>query len=106
MRLGLVLSGGGATGAFEVGVVAAMEEAGLRAEVLSGTSAGALNAAGLACGLDAAALGRLWTSERGTDVFRLRADLWNLVNLPGLLGHGTDSLVQRVLRGIGWPWLL
>ncbi|MBA2730333.1 MAG: patatin-like phospholipase family protein, partial [Euzebyaceae bacterium] len=47
MKLGLVLSGGGSRGAFEAGVIAAVEEAGLRPAVVSGTSAGALNAAGM-----------------------------------------------------------
>lgn len=46
LRMGLVLSGGGAKGAYQAGVFQAMEEAGLRprVEAVSGCSIGALNA--------------------------------------------------------------
>lgn len=45
-RMGLVLSGGGAKGAYQAGVFQAMEEAGLcpRVEAISGCSIGAMNA--------------------------------------------------------------
>ena len=48
--IGLVLSGGGAKGAFQAGVWKAMCELGLadRVSVISGTSAGAINAAAFA----------------------------------------------------------
>lgn len=104
MRLGLVLSGGGANGAFGAGVVAAIEEAGLAPTVLSGTSAGALNAAGLAAGMDAQHIGELWRSVGSRDVFRLRRDVWRLLRPAGLLrGRGFRG---RALEGIGWPWFL
>lgn len=103
VRLGLVLAGGGANGAFEVGVVAAIEDAGLRPTILSGTSAGALNAAGLAHGLDAAALTEAWEGIRAGDVYRLRCDVWRALRPGGwLTGRG----VGRALAGIGWTWLL
>ena len=103
MGIGLVLSGGGARGAFEAGVVAAMEDFGLDIDVVSGTSAGALNAAGLAAGFSAERLGALWASLSDTDVYRQRRDLWRLVRLRGLLSQG--SLSERLLRSVGWTWL-
>ncbi|MCB9082618.1 MAG: patatin-like phospholipase family protein [Lewinellaceae bacterium] len=42
MRIGLALSGGGARGIAHVGVLRALEEAGIQVEVISGTSAGAV----------------------------------------------------------------
>lgn len=104
MRLGLVLSGGGARGSFEAGVVAAIEDAGLRPEVVSGTSAGALNAAGIAAGFDAERLADLWTSVGDADVFRLRRDVWRLKRLRGLVASG--SVTGRLLASVGWTWFL
>ena len=42
---GLVLSGGGAKGAYEVGVIKALEEIGFKPEIVTGTSIGSVNAA-------------------------------------------------------------
>jgi NTE family protein len=46
--LALVLGGGGARGALQVGAVRALLEADIRPDLLVGTSIGAINAAGLA----------------------------------------------------------
>ena len=45
-KIGLVLSGGGAKGAYQIGMLRALEEAGLKKEqlVMAGTSIGAINA--------------------------------------------------------------
>lgn len=48
MKVGLVLSGGGAKGAYQVGVLRALLELGTRIDVVAGASIGALNAAILA----------------------------------------------------------
>lgn len=104
MKLGLVLSGGGARGSFEAGVIAALQDAGLHPHVLSGTSAGALNAAGLAAGFDAERLSELWTSVRDRDVYRLRRDVWRLARPWGLLSRG--NIPSRLLASIGWTWYL
>ncbi|CAN5454080.1 patatin-like phospholipase family protein [soil metagenome] len=106
MTLGLVLSGGAAFGAFEAGVVAAVEESGLRPTILSGTSAGALNAAALAAGYDAAGLGDLWLTIRDADVFRLRRDVGSLLRLQALANPRASNFAERLLDGIGWTWLL
>jgi NTE family protein len=104
VKLGLVLSGGGANGAFAAGVVGAVEEAGLAPTVLSGTSAGALNAAGLGVGMDAATLADLWRSVDAGDVFRMRRDLHRLLRPGGFLSGG--HIGERLLSGVGWTWLL
>jgi predicted acylesterase/phospholipase RssA len=44
MKIGLVLAGGGAKGAYQVGVLRALDEAGIRPAVIAGTSIGAFNA--------------------------------------------------------------
>jgi NTE family protein len=104
MKLGLVLSGGGAKGAFEAGVCKAIAEAGLTPEILSGTSAGALNVAGLAHGLSADELADVWRRTRASDVFRMRRDVWSLPRPAGWMA--AQGVAARVLHAIGWTWLL
>lgn len=58
--LAFVLGGGGARGALQVGALRALLEAGLKPDLLVGTSIGAVNAAGLALwGVNAVGLDRL-----------------------------------------------
>lgn len=65
--IGLVLSGGGAKGAYEVGVWQALHEAGLAEDVavISGTSIGAVNAALFASWPDPKGAERLWLENLG-----------------------------------------
>jgi len=51
LNIGLALSGGGARGCAHIGVIKALEEEGVRPDLLSGTSAGAIVAALYAAGL-------------------------------------------------------
>lgn len=71
--LGLVLSGGGAKGAYEVGVWQELQAAGLASRVtaISGTSVGALNAALFATRPEAAE--RLWLENMG-EIFTLNTN--------------------------------
>ena len=73
MTTAFVLSGGGSLGAVQAGMLAALEEQGLRPDLLIGTSAGALNAAYLgAHGYSSesiADLATLWRGLRRQDVF-------------------------------------
>lgn len=63
----LVLGGGGAKGAYEVGAIASLDELGIKAGSVFGTSVGALHAAMYAQGsMDAAAA--LWDNIRLSDV--------------------------------------
>jgi len=68
-RTALVLSGGGAKAAYEVGVVQALRDKAVRLDVVAGTSAGALVAALVAAG-DDAALDDLWRTTTTRDVYR------------------------------------
>lgn len=70
--IAFVLSGGSSLGALQVGMLEALLEAGLRPDLLVGTSVGALNAAYVAGGFTPARLSRLasvWRSLRTRDVF-------------------------------------
>lgn len=83
MKLGLVLSGGGGKGAYELGVFMALQELGIaeRIDVFSGTSIGAINAALFAQGDVVAAIG-----------------MWEEVTIDKLIPL---SKLQLVKRGIG-----
>lgn len=111
-RTALVLSGGGAKGAFEAGVVRALDAADVRPEVVCGTSAGALNAAAVACEVPNERLVDLWCRLESGDVYRVRRDVHTLVRPLHLLGHpsrllgrGVHATSEHVLDSIGWTWL-
>jgi NTE family protein len=86
-RTGLVLTGGGARAAYQVGVLQALARLRRRAgiasrtnpfRIITGTSAGAINAAALACGaddFDAAVrlIGRVWSGLGAEQVYRADA---------------------------------
>src|SRR5215470_10419292 len=80
----LVLSGGGAKGAYEAGVAAALIEGGLAIRLVAGSSAGALNAAMIVDGrierLDA-----LWRGLTRDRVYTLRTRVLFAGLLPGWL---------------------
>ena len=81
---GLLLSGGGARGAYQVGVLQAIaairKDAGARAHgnpwpIITGTSAGAINAAALACGADdfegtVRRIAKVWKNLQVQQVYR------------------------------------
>lgn len=65
-KVALVLSGGGALGAYEVGVLRVLEATRLVPSVIVGVSIGAINALSwLAAGYDAGPIERVWRSARG-----------------------------------------
>lgn len=75
-----VLTGGGSLGAAQVGSLLALEDRGIRPDVLVGTSVGALNAAFLAGPGDHAvrlrSLAGVWSTLRRRDVFRPDPRRW------------------------------
>lgn len=112
MKIAVVLSGGGARGAFEAGVIEAFEEAGISPDIIAGTSAGAINATALAVGMPAAQLTDLWLGLRSKDVYRVRLDLPRALRpMRAVLGAASNlfdpaSLVIKLLEAVGWTWLL
>lgn len=74
----LVLGGGGAKGAYEIGVIAALDELGIRAGSVYGTSVGALNAALYAQG--------------NRD---LASELWENMRLHDLIGEDSLAVAEE-----------
>lgn len=89
MKIGLTFSGGGARGAYQIGVVRALQEIGVfsRIEAFSGTSIGAVNAAFTATTpLDV--ILQYWTNVAPSDIqkteswfSRLRSEKWKMADL-------------------------
>lgn len=88
-RVGLVLPGGGARGAFQAGVLARLGEEKLlsKVRIITGVSAGAINGAFLANhpkGLD--------------DAATALTDMWSSLKTPQVLGTSPVGLVSNVAR--------
>ena len=71
-HLGLALSGGGAKGFAHLGVFKALEECGLRPEIISGTSAGALMGALYADGYSSEEIRELFTGREFSEFAQLQ----------------------------------
>ncbi|MCM2281961.1 MAG: patatin-like phospholipase family protein [Bdellovibrionaceae bacterium] len=105
-KLGLVLSGGGARGAYQAGVLLALAE--IRAKypecrqirVITGVSAGAINAAFMAANCDselkaARQMAKMWRSLTSDDVFRTDAFSLGRIGFKWLLDTTFGSLKKH-----------
>ncbi len=94
----LVLSGGGARGAYEVGVSKALAERGFHFDYVFGTSVGAINATGIAQGsIDQ--LEKLWTTTRAKELFRFpNASHLRRMIFGQRLGFLDASPLEEILR--------
>src|SRR5262245_5821240 len=102
-RIALVLSGGGALGAYEVGVLRVLETAAVRPAILAGVSVGAINAVlWLAHGFRTVPLERVWAGLRAS-MIGMR---W-ITLLVRALGAAvlTVAAIQAVLTLVGSPML-
>jgi NTE family protein len=112
MRTALVLSGGGARGAYEAGVILYLREAlpealgrrpaDLRFDILCGTSIGAVNACFLASAAhdpatQAARLADLWRSLTLEDVFR-----WSTLSIASVPSYVYGQLRALKKRRVSW----
>jgi NTE family protein len=104
-NVGFVLAGGGSLGAVQVGMLQSLHEAGLRADLIVGASAGAINAAHYSFHPTSAGLRSLqglWEGIGRGKIFPL--PIWHgVLTLLGKSGgaisqHGLRSLLRRVLR--------
>jgi len=100
-----VLGGGGLLGAAEVGMLHALDEAGIHADVVLGTSIGAINGAVFAAHPGPQAVARLehlWTSEATTAVFGSSA--WQRVGTMARSWthtHPVEPLRQMLTEQVG-----
>ncbi len=111
MKTGLVLSGGGAVGAYQAGVVKALAECGAQISMVSGASIGALNGAIIAASPDlseaAARLEALWKYLGENQVLSVNRSVYfsllkklfqamNLCQIPGRAGVLLTTLLRHI----------
>lgn len=90
MTHAVVLAGGGASAAFEVGVLLQMDKKGVGIDAIYGTSAGALNATGYSY-IGSDGLEALWRDIKSWK------DLWS-INYGVLVGYGDGIMSTKPLR--------
>ncbi|MCZ8341973.1 MAG: patatin-like phospholipase family protein [Leptospira sp.] len=73
----LVLSGGGARGAYQAGVVKYLEEIQWKPDIICGTSVGAINASAIGSGMDSKKLIELWLNLDKKKI--MRYSIWNTI---------------------------
>ncbi len=71
MDRALILSGGGARGAFQVGVLKYLDEKGWRPDMICGASVGAVNAVAIGSGMTPDQLAALWAHFDRRKIYRL-----------------------------------
>lgn len=96
------LSGGGAKGAYEVGVLLTLLRDGPPVHLVGGVSVGAINAVLLATG-QLEELAGVWQELSTLKVYRPRLDFWNLKNWTSLLSAG--GLEKRLRDQVRWSAL-
>ena len=84
-KIGLVLSGGGARGFAHLGVIQALNDAGIYPNVISGTSAGALVGVLYADGYSAAEILKLLNSGSRLDFMRPAMPREGLLQINGVI---------------------
>jgi NTE family protein len=72
MKKALILSGGGARGAFQVGVWKYLQEINWTPDLICGTSIGAVNAAAIGSGMSAERLIDIWKTHNRSEIYRLK----------------------------------
>ncbi len=80
MKRALILSGGGARGAFQIGVWKYLKERNWTPDLVCGTSVGAINAVAIGAGMPLDRLFEIWTTYHRPMIYRVRM-LRFLVNL-------------------------
>ena len=72
MKRALILSGGGARGAFQVGVWKYLREINWTPDLICGTSIGAVNAAAIGSGMSVERLIDIWKTHNRSEIYRLK----------------------------------
>ena len=102
--LGLVLGAGGARGFAHVGVIKALEQAGLDADVVVGTSSGALVASFYAGGMNARTLEMLALELEDNEIFDFTPFGPGVIEGARLQNYVNRNLNGRLIEALGKPF--
>ena len=96
---GLILDGGGARGAYQIGAWKALVEAGVKVNAVAGTSVGALNGA-LICMGDVKQAEKIWSEMTFSRVMNVD-DVWmeRLFNKETTLGEVISEMTKKLSEG-------
>tara|TARA_R100001143_G_scaffold63591_1_gene72987 strand:- start:9951 stop:12188 length:2238 start_codon:yes stop_codon:yes gene_type:complete len=103
LRVGLVLSGGGALGVAHIGIIQAIEEAGLRIDYITGTSMGSLVGGLYAIGYSSDQLMEIALSNNFTQLFLDRKNRRHISNYEKLFDDRTIATFPISRKGIDLP---
>lgn len=103
LKVGLVLSGGGALGVAHIGIIQAIEEAGLRIDYITGTSMGSLVGGLYAIGYSSDQLMEMALSNNFTQLFIDRKDRRFISNYEKLFDERTIAAFPVSRKGIDLP---
>ncbi len=102
-RIGLALGGGAARGFAHIGVIQVLEEAGIRPDLVVGTSAGSLVAALYASGKNGAELGRLALAMDESAITDWAFPGRGLIRGEGLARYVRDNTGGRTIEQLPMP---
>lgn len=99
MKTALVLCGGSAHGAIEVGLYQALEELKIPFDFVVGTSIGAINGAMIAAGMSAAELAECWQKLKTRDVLEFSYWWWKVLFNKAAISNGKrlENFIRRSL---------
>src|SRR5690606_4289390 len=102
-RLGFAFGGGGVRGWAHVGVLSVVERYGLRADLVAGSSAGAITASYYAAGFSVEHMAELMRSQNTRALFSLRFDRYGLVATDDFAAYLHGHLGDRRIEDLELP---
>jgi len=103
---GIALGGGGARGYAHLGILQALQEKGIRPDILSGTSAGAIAGAYIASGKSPAEAFELFRKHRLIDFVQVRIPRTGLMNLDKLRIRLSEDIKADDLKDLEIPFFV
>ena len=102
-KFGIAFGGGGVRGWAHVGVLSVLNRYGLHADLVSGSSAGAITSSYYAAGFSVEHMAELMRSQNTRALFSLRFDRYGLVSTEDFAAHLRSHLGDRRIEDLDLP---